>query len=631
MNVDVSPDGRTIAFDLLGDIYTMPIAGGTPTRISSGLAFDMQPRFSPDGRLIAFTSDRGGGDNIWVMNADGIGRARDHPRDLPPAERADLEPRRPVYRRAQAFHHPALARHRRDLALPCLAASARACPGRAAQSAIPEGAGRARLFARRPGHLSSAATPRPATPSNMPRIRTSRCSRSSATTSRPASAARSPAAPAARSGRRPRPTGAGSPTSTAPAAARGSSSRTCARARSARSMPISTRICRRPGRSTASIRTWPGRRTATRSSSGPAARSGGSTATAPAPPKSRSRSATPRVVIDPPRPLVEAAPADRHHPHAALRRGLAGRQPGRVRDARPALHPRRRRRRAPRLLTAQDGDFQLFPTWSRDGGRIAFVSWNDQRLGEIRTVAADGSSLRTVTQKPGHYRRPRFSPDGATIVYEAERRPGPDLEPLVGRRPASSASPRPAAPRPASSPRAATPISAPTSDRVFVEVSEQQKRKLISVDLNGGNRRDHAQGEMVTGYELSPDGRTLAFRENYNLFVTPFFGAPRAAGRRRARHPAAGHPGHHRRRHLSELGRQRGSPGAWARRSTAPTSRTCSATRPGGTAYSPPDRRHLAVDDRPRRRADRLGRPGRRADRHHGRTPRAASSTTASS
>ncbi|HKR24926.1 MAG TPA: amidohydrolase, partial [Allosphingosinicella sp.] len=73
MNVDVSPDGRTIAFDLLGDIYTMPISGGRPTRISAGLAFDMQPRFSPDGRLIAFTSDRGGGDNIWVMNADGSG------------------------------------------------------------------------------------------------------------------------------------------------------------------------------------------------------------------------------------------------------------------------------------------------------------------------------------------------------------------------------------------------------------------------------------------------------------------------------------------------------------------------------------------------------------------------------
>jgi len=71
MNLDVSPDGRTIAFDLLGDIYTIPIAGGTATRIAEGLAFEIQPRFSPDGRRIAFTSDRGGGDNIWVMNVDG--------------------------------------------------------------------------------------------------------------------------------------------------------------------------------------------------------------------------------------------------------------------------------------------------------------------------------------------------------------------------------------------------------------------------------------------------------------------------------------------------------------------------------------------------------------------------------
>ncbi|HCO45183.1 MAG TPA: amidohydrolase, partial [Erythrobacter sp.] len=63
--------GRMLAFALLGDIYTMPIAGGTPTRIAEGLAWEVQPRFSPDGRRIAFTSDRGGGDNIWIMNADG--------------------------------------------------------------------------------------------------------------------------------------------------------------------------------------------------------------------------------------------------------------------------------------------------------------------------------------------------------------------------------------------------------------------------------------------------------------------------------------------------------------------------------------------------------------------------------
>ena len=71
MSLDVSPDGETIAFDLLGDIYTMPIEGGAATPIASGMAWEIQPRFSPDGSQIAFTSDRGGGDNIWVMDVDG--------------------------------------------------------------------------------------------------------------------------------------------------------------------------------------------------------------------------------------------------------------------------------------------------------------------------------------------------------------------------------------------------------------------------------------------------------------------------------------------------------------------------------------------------------------------------------
>jgi imidazolonepropionase-like amidohydrolase/Tol biopolymer transport system component len=74
MNVDVSPDGKQIVFDLLGDIYVMPISGsGTDAanRIASGPASEMQPRFSPDGKRIAFTSDRDGLWNIWTMDADG--------------------------------------------------------------------------------------------------------------------------------------------------------------------------------------------------------------------------------------------------------------------------------------------------------------------------------------------------------------------------------------------------------------------------------------------------------------------------------------------------------------------------------------------------------------------------------
>lgn len=71
MNLDVSPDGKEIVFDLLGDIYSMPITGGEAKLLSGGPAFEVQPRFSPDGKHISFTSDRAGGDNIWVMQRDG--------------------------------------------------------------------------------------------------------------------------------------------------------------------------------------------------------------------------------------------------------------------------------------------------------------------------------------------------------------------------------------------------------------------------------------------------------------------------------------------------------------------------------------------------------------------------------
>jgi imidazolonepropionase-like amidohydrolase/Tol biopolymer transport system component len=71
MSVDVSPDGKEVLFDLLGDLYVLPIEGGTAKPLTHTIAWDMQARFSPDGKQIAYLSDAGGGDNVWVMNRDG--------------------------------------------------------------------------------------------------------------------------------------------------------------------------------------------------------------------------------------------------------------------------------------------------------------------------------------------------------------------------------------------------------------------------------------------------------------------------------------------------------------------------------------------------------------------------------
>jgi len=68
LSLDVSPDGQTLVFELLGDLYTLPIAGGTATRITQGMAFDSQPRYSPDGMKIVFVSDRSGSENLWVLD-----------------------------------------------------------------------------------------------------------------------------------------------------------------------------------------------------------------------------------------------------------------------------------------------------------------------------------------------------------------------------------------------------------------------------------------------------------------------------------------------------------------------------------------------------------------------------------
>ncbi len=85
LSLDVSPDGQTILLELVGDLYTLPIEGGEAIPISTGLAFDSQPKYSPAGDRIAFVSDRDGAENVWTARADGS-----EPKKLSQDTRADF-------------------------------------------------------------------------------------------------------------------------------------------------------------------------------------------------------------------------------------------------------------------------------------------------------------------------------------------------------------------------------------------------------------------------------------------------------------------------------------------------------------------------------------------------------------
>lgn len=70
MSVDVHPSGEKIVFDMMGNLYTIPVEGGEATQITEGMAFDAHPRYSPNGEYILFISDRSGGANVWYMQVE---------------------------------------------------------------------------------------------------------------------------------------------------------------------------------------------------------------------------------------------------------------------------------------------------------------------------------------------------------------------------------------------------------------------------------------------------------------------------------------------------------------------------------------------------------------------------------
>lgn len=518
MSVDVSPDGRTIAFDMLGDIYTLPITGGEATRVAEGLAYEMHPRFSPDGRQIAFISDRGGGDNIWLMNLDGSGK------------------RQLTHESYRLLNSPAWNPDGRFIAARKHFTTERSGgTGEIWLYSVDGGSGLALVERPNPQRRKELGEPiftpdgtgiyytRNVTPGDDFEYAQNThqgifdIERYDLRSGRITTAV----------------SGAGGSVRPTPSP----DGRTIAFVRRERDR---SKLYVKDLKSGAETKvhdaldqdmqpTWaiyglypsmgwtPDSRALIFWSGGKLNRLDLATRTVANIPFHVKDS---RVVSDPVRPVRPVAPdtyTTRFPRFAALspdRRSVVFETLGRL-YLQPVSGGRAR------ALTKADGDFQLHPSWSRDGRSIVFVSWNDDRLGEVRMVDADGSGMRTVSREPGLYRRPRLSPDGRSIVVE--RGKGGTLtsarwseNPGIYLLPATGGEAR------LLSAQGSNPHYGRENDRVFFELAGE-KRKLVSVDIHGGDQRVHAAGTLVTSFQVSPQGDALAFRENYNSYVMPFF------------------------------------------------------------------------------------------------------------
>ena len=529
LNLDVSPDGSEIAFDLLGDIYTVPIDGGEATPLTQGIAWDMQPAYSPDGSRIAFTSDRGGGDNLWSMGRDGS------------------DPRAVTDESFRLLNSPAWTPDGEFLAGRKHYTGTRSL-GAGEIWLYHQSGGAGLQMTERPNeqkdvgepafspdgrfvYYSRDATPGPVFEYNKdPNAGIYSIFRLDRTTGEIDELVSGPGGAV-----RPTP----SPDGESLAFVRRVREKTVLWVRdlaSGEERPVYDGLDRDMQETWAIHGVYP-RMAWTPDSASIVFWAGGGIHRVDV--ASREVTDVPfhvettKTLVHALRYPVEVAPE--RFDVKMIRWPTVSPDGDRVVfQALGRIWIKHLPDGTPRRLIAgdgQEGPFELYPAFSPDGKSVVFTTWDDRDLGTVRTVDVASGRVRTVVGAPGHYTEPVVTPDGTGVVYRKvaggylrsdlwSQETGLYLAPLSGpsagnRRPGEAGEPRRIVDR------GSDPHFGAAADRLYFERRDGDHRTLLSIGLDGTDERELLTSENAGRFRVSPDGRWVAWQERFNAHVSP--------------------------------------------------------------------------------------------------------------